>query len=138
VNADGKLLGNRPHTFRAQMVAELPAGFLVGASYLYQTGRAYARRGRVDLGFPTLVEVNLEERDGSRRVPNQSLLDVRLQKSFSFGENVKFQLFGDALNLLNADTNEGILSRFADSETFAVPSDFVLPRRFMVGAKFTF
>jgi outer membrane receptor protein involved in Fe transport len=138
VNADGVLLGNRPHTFRAQLVAELPAGFLVGASYLYQNGRAYARRGRVDLGFPTEVEVNLEQRDGSRRVPNQSLLDMRLQKSFGFGKNVKFMLFGDALNLLNTDTNEGILSRFADSETFAVPSDFVLPRRFMVGAKFTF
>jgi outer membrane receptor protein involved in Fe transport len=138
VNADGVLLGNRPHTFKAQLVVQLPAGFLVGANYLFQSGRAWARRGRVELGFPTAVEVNLEERDGSRRVPNQSLLDMRLQKAFNLGEKVKFELFGDALNLLNADTNQGVLSRIVDSETFAVPSDYVLPRRFMVGAKLTF
>ena len=46
----------------------------------------------------------IEERDGSRRVPNQSLLDVRLQKTFKLGESVKFQIFGDALNLLNVDS----------------------------------
>ena len=52
---------------------------------------------------------------------------------------MKFQLFGDALNLLNSDTNEGVLSRFVDvEENFGVPSDFVLPRRFMLGAKLTF
>ncbi len=138
VNSGGKLLGNRPHTFRTQLVVELPAGFLVGANYLYQSGRSYARRGRVELGYPTAVEVNLEARDGSRRVSSQSLLDLRLQKSFNLGETVKFQVFGDALNLTNSDTNEGILSQFVDSELFEVPSDFVLPRRFMVGAKLTF
>jgi hypothetical protein len=138
VNAGGKLLGNRPHTFRTQFVAELPHGFLIGGSYLFQSGRSYARRGRVDLGYPTLVEVNLEERDGSRHVPNQSLFDMRLQKSFGITKSVKFDIFADALNLFNSDVNQGILSRFADSDTFAVPSDFVLPRRLMLGAKLTF
>jgi len=138
VNSGGVLLGNRPHTFRTQVVAELPYGFLLGANYLFQSGRAWARRGRVELGFPTEVEVNLEERDGSRRVDNQSLLDLRLQKSFNLSEKVKFQVFGDALNLLNADTAEGVLSRIVDVDTFGVPSDFVLPRRFMLGAKLTF
>jgi outer membrane receptor protein involved in Fe transport len=139
VNAGGKLIGNRPHTFRTQLVVELPHGFLVGANYLYQSGRAYAQRGRVDdLGYATAVEVNLDSRDGSRRVPSQSLLDLRLQKSFKLGEKFEFQLFGDALNLTNADTNEGILTQFVDSDTYAVPSDFVIPRRFMVGAKLTF
>jgi outer membrane receptor protein involved in Fe transport len=138
VNAEGVLVGNRPHTFKAQLVVELPAGFLIGANYLYQSGRAYARRGRVELGFPTEVEVNLEERDGNQRVPNQSLVDLRLQKSFNLGESVKLQVFGDALNLFNSDTSQGLLSRIVDSDTFEVPSDYVLPRRFMVGAKLAF
>jgi outer membrane receptor protein involved in Fe transport len=142
VNAGGKLLGDRPHTFKTQLVVNLPWGFLVGANYQFQTGRAWARRARIsdpDLGFPNAPEINIEERDGSRRVPNQSLLDMRLQKSFAFGKNVKFQLFADALNLFNSSANEGVLSRFVDvEEDFGVPSDFVFPRRLMLGAKFTF
>ncbi len=138
VNAGGKLRGNRPHTFKTQLVVELPYGFLIGANYLFQSGRSWARQGRVELGFPELTEVNLEERDGSRHVPSQSQLDMRLQKAFKLGKKLKFEVFGDALNLLNAETNEGLLSFFEDSDTFAVPSNFVLPRRFMLGAKFTF
>ena len=142
VNAGGKLLGDRPHTFKVQLVFELPHQFLVGANFLRQSGRAWARRARItepDLGFPTAPEINIEVRDGTRRVPDQTVLDLRLQKSFSFGANVKFSLFGDALNLFNSGTNQGVLSRFVDvPDTFGVPSDFVPPRRFMLGAKLTF
>jgi outer membrane receptor protein involved in Fe transport len=143
VNAGGKLLGNRPHTFKGQLVVQLPHGFLIGANYLFQSGRAWARRARVEafdnLGFPAAPEINIEERDGNRRVPNQSILDLRLQKSFKLSEKVRFQLFCDALNLFNTDTNEDVLSRFVDNEVdFGVPSAFLLPRRIMLGAKLTF
>jgi outer membrane receptor protein involved in Fe transport len=139
VNAEGKLLGNRPHTFRTQLVVELPYDFLIGANYTFQSGRAWARRGRIaELGFPTDVEINLEERDGSRRIPNQSLVDLRVQKGVKLGDKAEFTVFGDALNLTNSGVNENVLSRFADAEDFGVPSDFVPPRRFMVGAKLTF
>jgi len=142
INAGGKLLGDRPHTFKSQLVVQLPHGFLVGANYLFQSGRAWARRARIsepELGFPSAPEINIEERDGSRRVPNQSNLDLRLQKAFSLRKNVKFAVFGDLLNVFNSDTNEGVLSRIVDvEEDFGVASDFVLPRRFMVGAKLTF
>ena len=141
VNAGGRLLGDRPHTFKAQLVVNLPVGFLVGANYLFQSGRAYARRGRVtdpDLGFPNAPEINLEERDGNRRLPSQSVLDLRLQKDFGFGKNVKFSVFGDALNIFNTGTYQGLLSRIVDSDTYGVPSDFLFPRRLMLGAKFTF
>jgi outer membrane receptor protein involved in Fe transport len=142
VNAEGKLLGNRPHTFKVQAVVQLPHQFLVGANFLHQSGRAWARRARIsepDLGFPTAPEINIEARDGSRTVPDQTVLDMRLQKSFSLTEKVKLALFGDALNLFNSDANEAVLSRFVDvPETFGVPSEFVPPRRFMLGAKLTF
>jgi outer membrane receptor protein involved in Fe transport len=142
VNAGGKLLGDRPHTFKTQLVVELPHGFLVGANYLFQSGRAWARKARIEefdnLGFSQAPEINLEERDGQRRVPNQSVLDMRLQKRFSLGEKLKFDLFGDVFNLFNTDANQGVLSRLVDVDTFAVPSDFLLPRRVMLGAKVTF
>jgi outer membrane receptor protein involved in Fe transport len=142
VNAEGKLLGDRPHTFKVQTVVQLPWQMLVGVNFLHQSGRAWARRARIsepDLGFPTAPEINIEPRDGNRRVPDQTLVDVRLQKSISFTEKLKLQLFVDALNLFNSGANQGVLSRFVDvPETFGVPSDFVPPRRVMLGAKFTF
>jgi Carboxypeptidase regulatory-like domain/TonB dependent receptor-like, beta-barrel/TonB-dependent Receptor Plug Domain len=140
VNAGGKLLADRPHTFKVQAVAELPHGFLIGANYLFQSGRAWARRRRIpDLGYANAVEINIDERDGSRRVPNQSNLDLRLQKSFKFTKDVQFRLFADFLNVLNAGENQGVLGRRVDvPETFGVASDFLLPRRLMLGAKLTF
>jgi hypothetical protein len=141
VNADGKLLGDRPHTFKAQFVGELPWGFLASGSYLYQTGRAYARRYRViepDLGFPSAPEINIEERDGSRRVPNQSVLDLRLEKRFNLGGTARLSVFADALNVFNTGVNQDVLSRIVDVDTFGVPSEFLFPRRLMLGAKFTF
>jgi len=140
VNAGGKLLADRPHTFKTQLVAELPHGFLIGANYLFQSGRAWARRARIsDLGYATAVEINIDERDGSRRVPNQSILDLRLQKSFRFSGDVQFRVFVDFLNLFNTGNHQGVLGRRVDVEdTFGVPSDFLLPRRVMLGAKFTF
>jgi len=141
VNAGGKLLGDRPHTFKAQLVWQAPADFLLGVNYTFQSGRAWARRARVtdpDLGFPSAPEINVEERDGSRRVPNQSLVDVRLQKTVNLAGELRFSAFVDALNLFNSSANEGVLSRTVGVDTFGVPSDFVFPRRFMLGAKLTF
>jgi hypothetical protein len=142
VFAYGKLLGDRPHTFKAQVVLQLPAGFMVGANYLFQSGRAYARIARIaepDLGFPTAPEINIEERDGSRRLPSQSILDLRAQKDFKFGKEARFSVFADALNLFNTGTHQDVLSRVVDSEdTFGVPTEFLFPRRLMLGAKFTF
>jgi hypothetical protein len=114
----------------------------VSANYLYQSGRAWARRARVseldNLGFPSAPELNIEERDGNRRVPNQSVVDARLEKAFTLAKDVKFRLFVDALNLFNTDASQGVLSRTVDVDTFGVPSDFLLPRRVMLGAKLTF
>jgi hypothetical protein len=79
-----------------------------------------------------------ERIDGSRRVGSWNLLDVRFQKDFTLGANTRFALFADGLNLLNNDANDGIGSRLGTSDSFGVPTDFVLPRRLMLGAKLTF
>ncbi len=54
------------------------------------------------------------------------------------GQELKFDLFGDVFNVFNTDANQGVLSRLVDVDTFAVPSDFILPRRVMLGAKLMF
>jgi hypothetical protein len=137
VNTDGELIGNRPWTFRTQLVYELPAGFLVGANYTYQSGRPWARTARVsDLGLPTTILA--EPIDGSRRVQSWNLLDLRLQKSFKLGGGSDIALFADVLNTFNDNANENVLDRRGASDNFAIPSRILLPRRMMVGAKFRF
>jgi len=139
VNASGRLVAERPHAVKLQLVAELPFGFLVGANYSYQTGRNWVRLVRVTgLGFPSAPIVQAEERDGERRLPSLSLLDLRLQKTFTLGGRVRVVLLGDLLNAFNEDAPEGLLSRIATSPDYGVGRSFVLPRRLMLGAKLTF
>jgi hypothetical protein len=139
VNASGRLVAERPHVVKLQLVAELPFGFLVGANYSYQTGRNWVRLVRVPgLGFPSAAIVQAEERDGGRRMPSLSLLDLRLQKTFTLGGRVRVVLLGDLLNGFNEDAPEGLLSRIATSPDYGVGRSFVLPRRLMLGAKLTF
>lgn len=139
VNAGGLLLADRPHAFKVQLVAELPWQLLIGANYLWQSGRDLTRTRRIpDLGFPSDPTLQLEERDGSHRLPSQNQLDLRLQKQFPFGKKRRMALFADLLNTFNDGAYEDVLSRMADSDSFGVPSSFVLPRPLMLGAKLTF
>jgi outer membrane receptor protein involved in Fe transport len=141
VNAGGKLLGDRPHTVKSQVVVELPHGFLVGANYLFQSGRAWVRFRKVEdldnLGFPSAPNIQLEER-GDRRLPSWNSLDLNVQKAFALGQKAKLMLFGYVLNTFNDGANEDVVSREATTEGFGVPTVFIPPRRVMLGAKITF
>jgi hypothetical protein len=90
------------------------------------------------LGFPNAPIIQMEERDGSRRLPSHNILALRLQKSFKLPKNVAFVLFGDVLNVFNDGAHQGLLSRIGDSPNYDFASAFVLPRRAMLGAKLTF
>jgi outer membrane receptor protein involved in Fe transport len=139
VNASGELPAARPHTAKLQLAAELPFGFLVAVNYVYQSGRNWARRVRVPgLGFPAAPVVEAEERDGRRRLPAQTLLDLRLQKTFKLGNWVRLVLLGDLLNALNDDAHEGLLSQIGTSPDYGLARNFVEPRRLMLGVKLTF
>jgi len=139
VNGQGRLTADRPVSVKVQLVYELPAGFLVGANYNFQSGRPWARRIRVpDTGLTS--EINAEVKDGSRRVSDWNVLDFRLSKRFNLtgSGDANVTLFADVLNVFNDDANEDLLSRLGTSSSFGVPAQFLLPRRVMVGGKLTF
>ena len=123
---------------KTQLVYQLPKGFLVGLNYRYQSGRPWARQIRVSSVARISTTINGEELDGSRRVDDQSILDLRLQKDFHLGGEASLALFADVLNLTNNGANQGIASRRADASAFGVPTVFIWPRRLMVGAKLHF
>ena len=63
---------------------------------------------------------------------------MRLQKEFSLGKSAGFAVLLDALNVLNNDGYDGVGSRLGTSDSFGLRTDFVFPRRMMVGAKLRF
>jgi hypothetical protein len=80
----------------------------------------------------------LEEKDGSRRWDNRSLLDLRLQWSVGLSGRARLALFADVFNALNDDEGECVRSTRVSSDLFGEPGCIVLPRRMQLGAKFQF
>ncbi len=139
VNTFGRLPGDRPWTFKNQLVYQLPADFLVGMNLLYSDGAPRSRRVAIQgvTGISTRIQTIPRAEFG--RFPSQLNLDLRLQKDFTLGDRgTRIGVFMDALNLLNEDAYEDVRSSIATSSSFNVPDVFLLPRRFIVGAKFTF
>lgn len=139
VNTDGRLTYDRPFNAKLQLVYMLPKGFLIGVNYNYQKGRPWARVVQLPSELVNRSsQILAEPIDGSRRVGAWNLLDVRFEKEFALGERVRLALLADALNLLNNDANDGIGTRLGTADGFGQPTDFVYPRRLMLGAKLRF
>jgi len=139
VNTEGLLIGDRPIVAKAQFLYDIPGGVTFGLNYTHQAGRPWARQILVGgLGFPARPQIQMEVLDGSRRVPDWNLFDVRLQKDFNVGGSARLGVFGDFLNLTNIAAPQGIGSRTGTSASFGLPTTFLPPRRLMLGTKIRF
>jgi outer membrane receptor protein involved in Fe transport len=143
VNIDGRLRSDVEWQLKAQVVGQLPAGFLASANFSYRSGAHLIRRIRLGQDVTGIPADNtnvliLQPRGQNGRIEGVTSLDVRLQKDFKLGEKVHLSLFGDVLNLLNEDATQSMLSTLVDSSSFWYPSDPVDPRRVMFGTKLRF
>lgn len=133
-NATGRLPNDRPHIFRATSVVNLPwRGILLAANLQYFSGKPWAATTQVTL--PQGSQRILIEPRGTRRLPSQSLLDVRVAKTLSFGTRGTADLIFDVLNLLNDTAAEALASDNLSSATFGRPTQFMDPRRVMLGVR---
>lgn len=108
----GKLPGDRPHQFKAQLSYQAPFGTTFGLNQYIGSGTPVSTQmlhhgvefypfGRGDLG----------------RTPTLTQTDLLLQHRFSFGGRYGLELFANVLNLLDEDTE---LSRYQISNTASV------------------
>ena len=133
-NATGRLPNDRPHVFRATTVMHLPwHGVLVAANLQSFSGKPWAASTQVSL--PQGSRRILLEPRGTRRLSSQSLLDLRVSKTLSFGGVGKVDVMLDALNVLNDSAEEALVSDNLFAATFGKPKAFVDPRRAMVGVR---
>ena len=143
VNADGRLRSDVEWQAKAQVVYQFGWGILASANLSYRSGAHLIRRIRLGeevTGIPadnTNVLI-LQPRGENGRIDSVTLFDMRLQKDFKLGTQVKLAVFADALNLLNEDATQGRSSTLVTSSAFWFPSDPVDPRRVMLGAKLRF
>ncbi len=140
VNSDGLLIADRPVIAKAQIVYGLPWDLTISGNVQHQTGRPWSRQIRVSgLGFPASPSVYMAPIDGSQRVPDLNLIDMRLQKSFPFSKSkMRADFYVDFLNLTNADATENVASRLGTNSAYGTPTSYILPRRAMIGARFRF
>ena len=136
-NAYGRLPNDRPHVFRALAAFDVPKTHLmVAANFQHFSGKPWAATAQVDLNQGP-QRIQLETR-GARRLDAQSLLDVRISRSFYAGGGRRIELLVDILNTLNDAAAEGLVTDNEFSPNFGQPSIFMDPRRAMIGARVHF
>jgi len=137
-NATGKLIGDRTHMFRVAGAYEIPGvEILIGANFQYLTGRPYAGQA-TNIRLPQGTRAIYVEPLGSRRLSNQSLLDLRVSKPFRFGDTRKIEIVLDIINALQEEAEESLITRNFFSSDFGAGNRFIDPRRAMIGVKFFF
>jgi hypothetical protein len=133
-NAYGRLPNDRPHMFRVMGTIDVPrTGLAVAANLQYFSGKPWTATAQVAL--PQGDQRIMLEPRGSRRLSSQSLLDVRLSRSISFGRVGQVELLLDVLNVLNDMAEEGLATDNLFSPNFGRPTVFLDPRRAMLGVR---
>ena len=134
-NAWGRLPNDRPHVFRANGVVHLPwQEILVAANLQSFSGKPWAATTQVSLSQGSR-RILLESR-GSHRLSSQTLLDMRVAKSFRLRSTNTIEVMFDVLNLLDDTAEEALVSdNLFSTATFGKPSRYIDPRRVMLGVR---
>lgn len=139
VNSDGLLRRDRFFMFKAQFLyTRLPGDITVGVSHSLSQG--YPRQRTVLVPATNLTApIQAEPLSDDDRFPWINQLDLRVQKDLRF-RSARASLFLDTFNLVNDDAYQSVRSTTGTSANYKLPlgTSYILPRRAMLGAKFTF
>jgi len=105
INYYGRVDYDHPLQIKLMGTVMLPYNFIVTAYFRHRSGDPWARTlDRVY--FPSDIDTNwsyasgiLTEPVGTRRSPPYTMLDMRLEKSFSFGDYGKLSFYVDIFNI---------------------------------------
>jgi hypothetical protein len=107
---------------------------VLAANLQYSSGKPWAATTQIALPSQDDQRVLLEPR-GARRLSSQSLLDLRVSRSFAVGGVGRIEVLVDVLNALNDKAEEGLATDNLFSPNFGVATAFMDPRRAMVGVR---
>ncbi len=139
INSFGRLYTDSTNNIRLSATYQAPKGFHIGARYSYESGRPYGRLINVT-GLRQGVRAVLAEPRASYFLPEVNDFQVRIDKDFVFGENLRLRTYIDIYNLFNADTFTNVRNNSSDTgdDDFGQSLVVVAPRRAMIGIRFEF
>jgi hypothetical protein len=151
VNSFGYTNNDRPHELKVLGTWVVPKVEInLSGYYRFLSGRPYTpfqRFGTSAINWPTSAgrQPFLEPR-GNRRLENESYLDLRVEKVFNISGAGRIAVFTDIQNLFNASTVDAVNARYPnisvagydDPIAFEGPTNVVQPRRFTLGARWSF
>lgn len=136
INADGPTSRDRRWMVKFAGAYFAPFGIVVGTNVIWEQGSPWERDIRVLLNQGSR-SLNAEP-EGSRRYPSHLYFDFKLEKGLKIYDRLKATISFDIINLFNKDTNLSWGSTRADSPSWMVPRNYVLPRRVLAGFRLEF
>ena len=120
------------HALKASGVFLLPWGVNVSTVAKYRTGRPWTPEERIGTPFAYFIA---PEGINSRNLPDEFQWDVRLAKSFRFGNDQEIEIYGDVFNVTDRD-NVRSVNQIITFAGYSEPTSFKLPRTVQLGIKY--
>jgi hypothetical protein len=106
-------------------VYRFPLDIMASGQFELRSGYFWARSVRFTGGTVSPIVLNAEP-FGSRQLPDNSQLDVRIEKTFSLGRSQRFAVRANAFNVLNANTVLAVTRQ--SGPNFNKPTEIMEPR----------
>jgi hypothetical protein len=135
INAEGKLTNDPTHMLKIQGSVILPLGIHLNANFSLITGNTYTMTVKLPRSVDSNRSVIFVEPRGSNRYPTSKNLDLRLEKTFKFGDKKKLGILLDIFNVFN----QGIITSYETQQpNFEDILAIKNPRAFRAGLRFWF
>jgi hypothetical protein len=134
INSEGHLTNDPTHMLKLQGTVILPLDINFSFYFSYITGNTYTRYVRVKLNQGNR-NIFTEPR-GSRRLPDQKNLDLKLEKIFRFGDKTRVGVGLDIFNVFNTGVATGVRAQAGSS--FGTILGLTNPRGFRAGIRLFF
>ncbi len=127
--------------FKLSGTYEAPYGFRLSPLVRHQAGANFARQISVGAGAATAAgaifsgTVNVEPLNSNRH-DNITVLDVRIDRSFTVGRGVRMRGFLDLFNITN--TNAAESRTITTGTAYLRPTAVLAPRTMRIGARLSF
>jgi hypothetical protein len=132
-NAYGRFASDSAHSIKANFTFQAPYGVHVGLRESYETGRPYGRAITVR-GLRQGNRTVLAEPRGTYELPSTNNFQMRFDKDFTFGNDRRFRVSLDLINVFNVATPVSVRNNSSQGEAlFGQSLEVFAPRRALLG-----
>jgi hypothetical protein len=132
-NAYGRFASDSTHSLKLNFTFQAPYGVHVGLRESYETGRPYGRAITVR-GLRQGNRTVLAQARGTFELPSTNNFQMRFDKDFLFGNQRRFRVSLDLINVFNVSTPVSVRNNSSQGEAlFGQSLEVFAPRRAMLG-----